>query len=75
VGLIIEKNKKELTLNSVSSFASRTVILQIGIDINYICSYFNNNYSVLNITSSKSFKIEWDILKCGDTFLETLINC
>jgi hypothetical protein len=29
----------------------------------------------LNITSSKSFKIEGDILKRGDTFLKTIINC
>jgi hypothetical protein len=34
VGLVIGENKKEMTMNSVSSFASKTVILQTGTNIN-----------------------------------------
>jgi hypothetical protein len=74
VGLIFGEDQKEQTLNSVSLFSSRTVILQAGTNTNYTCSYASGYYSVLNITGSKSFTIKGGILKYGDTSLETPIN-
>jgi hypothetical protein len=74
VGLIFSEDEKEQTLNSVSLFSSRTVILQAGTDTNYSCSYGDGHYSILNITGSKSFTIQGGILKYGNTSLETPIN-
>jgi hypothetical protein len=71
VGLVLAEDQKELTLNSVSSFSSRTVILQAGTNTNYTCSYASGHYSVLNVTGSKSFKMEGGVLKYGNIFLET----
>jgi hypothetical protein len=74
VNLIFGEDQKEQTLNSVSSFSSRTVTLQAGTNTNYTCSYANGYYSVLNITDSKSFTIKGGILKYGNTSLSTPIN-
>jgi hypothetical protein len=60
------KNQEEMTLNSVSSFSSKTVILQAGTNTDYTCSYAGGHYSVLNITGSKSFMIKRGILKYGN---------
>jgi hypothetical protein len=50
------------------------VTLQAGINTNCTCSYASGHYSILNITDSKTFKIQGGILKYGNASLETPIK-
>jgi hypothetical protein len=71
MGIIETKNEKLVVLDSAKTFGCISIILNGGIDTNYICSYADKHYSILNITESKSFTIEKGILLYGDTSLLT----
>jgi hypothetical protein len=65
--MIVAEDDAFLVLDSVNKFASTSVILVGGSNTCYTCSYGNEHFSILNITSSKSFVMKGGILKYGFT--------